>query len=185
MCHWFKSGRRHLNKNLILNRVRFFVFRVQFSMKTKVCSCGKAIPFKATINGVERQLKNRRRCFECSPFQGRNNWNLTEVLSRSRTVGNEKYRRWQEKARRERKALLVAQCGGECRVCGYNRCVAALEFHHRDPTTKKFNLGKDNLLKAWDVVLSEAEKCDLLCANCHRELEDNLLKGNFLGKANC
>ncbi|WP_309712270.1 hypothetical protein [Armatimonas sp.] len=89
-------------------------------------------------------------------------------------MGNEKYRRWQEKARRERKARLVAQCGGKCALCGYDRCVAALEFHHRDPATKRFNLGKDNLLKAWNMVLEEAAKCDLLCANCHRELEERL-----------
>ncbi|WP_395144410.1 hypothetical protein [Armatimonas sp.] len=99
------------------------------------------------------------------------------MLARPRTVNNEKYRRWQEKARRARKALLIAQCGGKCALCGYNRCVAALEFHHRDSATKIFNLGKDNLLKAWNVVLEEAQKCDLLCANCHRELEEKLRLG--------
>lgn len=162
-------------------------------MKTKVCTCGNPIPFKAVIGGVERQLKNRRRCLSCSPFQGRNNRDLVTVLGRERTPGNEKYRRWQEKARRERKALLVAQCGGKCATCGYDRCVAALEFHHRDPTTKRFNLGKDNLLKAWSLVLAEAQKCDLLCANCHRELEERLRleaqesweAGNFSEMLNC
>ena len=108
----------------------------------------------------------------CSPFQERNNRDLAQVLARPRTANNEKYRRWQEKARRERKALLIAQCGGECAQCGYDRCIVALEFHHRDPATKKFNLGKDNLLKAWEIVQTEAQKCDLLCANCHRELEE-------------
>jgi hypothetical protein len=50
--------------------------------------------------------------------------------------------------------------------CGYARCVAALEFHHRDPRTKKFGLGQfDGSLAR---LLAEAEKCDLLCANCHR-----------------
>lgn len=162
-------------------------------METKVCSCGNPIPFKATIDGVERQLKTRRRCLTCSPFQGRNNRNLALVLGRTRSGGNEKYRRWQEKARRERKLRLVEQCGGKCNLCGYDRCVAALEFHHRDPTTKKFNLGKDNLLKAWGMVLAEAQKCDLLCANCHRELEErirlemqeSLEAGNFSVMVNC
>ena len=154
-------------------------------METKVCSCGATIPFKTTVDGVERQLKNRRHCLVCSPFRGNNTRNLAEVLARPRTANNEKYRRWQEKARRERKALLIAQCGGKCTQCSYYRCMAALEFHHRDPAIKLFNLGKDNLLRRWDVVLAEAQKCELLCANCHRELEDQLLQGNFSAMPNC
>jgi hypothetical protein len=50
--------------------------------------------------------------------------------------------------------------------CGYSNCVKALEFHHRDPQTKEFGLGQfDGSLAR---LLMEAEKCDLLCANCHR-----------------
>ena len=88
----------------------------------------------------------------------------------------ERYRRWQEKTRRERKQRLVEIRGGKCIVCGYNRCTGAMEFHHRDPAQKKFQLSKENLLKPWPIVLKEAEKCDLHCANCHRELEE-ILRG--------
>ncbi len=38
--------------------------------------------------------------------------------------------------RRKLKQLLVAEAGGRCQICGYDRCVAALEFHHLDPATK-------------------------------------------------
>ncbi len=74
---------------------------------------------------------------------------------------------------------MVELRGGECRVCGYKKCIAALEFHHRDPKTKVFELSKSNLLRRWDVVLAEAEKCDLLCANCHREMEEKLRLGEL------
>jgi hypothetical protein len=61
---------------------------------------------------------------------------------------------------------LVELRGGRCEDCGYDRTVAALEFHHRDRNTKEFTLGSFN--GSWKRLLAEAEKCDLLCANCHR-----------------
>ena len=75
-------------------------------------------------------------------------------------------------ARRRRvKAILVAEAGGACMLCGYDRCVAALEFHHRDPATKRFAISFGGLSIAVDRLREEARKCVLVCANCHAELE--------------
>jgi hypothetical protein len=73
------------------------------------------------------------------------------------------------RARREIKLRLIAEHGGRCKRCGYNKCVGALDFHHRDPTMKEFGLGGSS--RGYEKVKSEAAKCDLLCANCHREIE--------------
>ena len=43
--------------------------------------------------------------------------------------------------RDEIKKQLIGAFGGKCMVCGYNRNIHALEFHHKDPITKEFNLG--------------------------------------------
>lgn len=67
---------------------------------------------------------------------------------------------------RDFKQRLVDLSGGRCSKCGYDRCIAALDFHHRDPSIKEFNL-KTSV--PWDRLVEEAKKCDLLCANCHRE----------------
>ena len=56
--------------------------------------------------------------------------------------------------------------GGRCVDCGYETVPAALEFHHRDPSTKEFGVG--NWHGSRERLLREANKCDLLCANCHR-----------------
>jgi hypothetical protein len=65
--------------------------------------------------------------------------------------------------------------GGKCQVCGYCKCLQALEFHHRDSLTKKFKLSGINLTKyTWAEILIEVEKCDLLCSNCHAERENFL-----------
>ena len=58
--------------------------------------------------------------------------------------------------------------GGNCKKCGYNKCQAALEFHHRDPSQKEFQICNKNSMSK--KVKKELDKCDMLCANCHREL---------------
>ena len=62
------------------------------------------------------------------------------------------------------KKAAVAMLGGKCVRCPEDDFVV-LEFHHlRD---KDFALG-GVANKSWDVVKKELEKCELLCANCHR-----------------
>ena len=67
---------------------------------------------------------------------------------------------------------LKIMIGGECIRCGYSKCSKALEFHHIDSSKKDFTISNDHF-KLQDAI-NEAKKCILLCANCHRELHDNL-----------
>jgi hypothetical protein len=62
--------------------------------------------------------------------------------------------------------------GGKCLLCGYNKCPRALEFHHRDANEKTFDLS--SACRGWNKIKIELDKCDLLCSNCHREIEDKL-----------
>ena len=58
--------------------------------------------------------------------------------------------------------------GGGCSDCGYNENLAALHFHHLDSASKLFKLDHRMLSnRKWDSISKEAEKCILLCANCH------------------
>lgn len=70
--------------------------------------------------------------------------------------------------------ILVAEAGGCCSVCGYDRCIINLHFHHVDPSQKSFamNMGRGKSLAAFRA---EAEKCVLVCANCHGEIEGGLI----------
>lgn len=57
-----------------------------------------------------------------------------------------------------------------CSICGYNRCSSALHFHHRDRTEKEYCVSavkETGTRKLW----KEIEKCEVLCANCHAEVE--------------
>lgn len=69
--------------------------------------------------------------------------------------------------RRTVKELLVTELGGKCSVCGYDRCMGALHFHHKD-NNKEFAISTGNT-PAYATLLVEARKCVLLCANCHAE----------------
>ena len=56
-----------------------------------------------------------------------------------------------------------------CGRCGFSDW-RALDFHHRDPQNKKANLAHIGLHKgwAWERIVEEIEKCEIICANCHR-----------------
>ena len=76
--------------------------------------------------------------------------------------------------RKKVKHALVAERGGSCERCGYNKCINALEFHHKDETQKDFNLSQTGKTLSLETLRKEADKCELVCANCHREIHDEL-----------
>lgn len=46
--------------------------------------------------------------------------------------------------------------------------VFVMDFDHRDPARKRFNIA--NTFRTWAIaqVVAEIQKCDVVCANCHR-----------------
>ncbi|MGL6228626.1 MAG: hypothetical protein ACRC3J_05375 [Culicoidibacterales bacterium] len=77
--------------------------------------------------------------------------------------------------RHRTKEKLIAGMGGCCQICGYNKCKAALEFHHIDSDDKDFAIGTSLVVTSgWDKIITEVKKCILLCANCHREVHKHI-----------
>lgn len=54
-----------------------------------------------------------------------------------------------------------------CNRCGFKH-PAALDFHHKDPSTKKFTIGAELSSFSKEILLEEISKCEVICANCHR-----------------
>lgn len=94
-------------------------------------------------------------CYECSPEQQDRASAITCI-------------------RRAIKKQLVKYKGGRCIRCGYNKTISALDFHHKDSQEKDFNLSDAYNRGCVDMkkLYQEVDKCDLLCANCHREVHD-------------
>ena len=74
--------------------------------------------------------------------------------------------------RRNRKTNLVHICGDKCCLCGYNKSIAALEFHHIEPADKNYGISSKGTCRNIRADIDEIKKCILLCANCHREVEN-------------
>lgn len=53
-----------------------------------------------------------------------------------------------------------------CKYCGSKR---HLLFHHRDPTTKRYNLGRSLCISRLHFE-QELEKCDVICRSCHQQI---------------
>ena len=67
---------------------------------------------------------------------------------------------------------VLAHMGNKCIGCGIEHDginTPIFDFHHIDPSTKDFSLSSNGLDRnGVERVLEEAEKCVILCANCHR-----------------
>jgi hypothetical protein len=192
-------------------------------------NCGKYIPTRISIDGKTRYLKNRTKCFDCSPFRqvgisvdkictncgkvvekqvvidgkayypNKRKVCLTCVPFTPHKVGRkelpegivpktmfqyanwpkERKQEWQRKVAEKgtnRKNELVNLYGGKCIKCGYSGPLRCMSFHHRMPSEKTFTLDSSTIRgKKWELVLNEANKCDLLCIRCHGEIEDEII----------
>lgn len=83
-----------------------------------------------------------------------------------------------QKRREKTKELLVEYKGGKCEICGYDKCVEALEFHHINPDEKDFGIGQKGYTRSFERNKAEVDKCILVCANCHREIHSGLIDIN-------
>ena len=69
------------------------------------------------------------------------------------------------------KQKAVDYKGGKCVCCGYSGCLAAMDFHHRDPTEKDgYGSGALRSHRTFEQNIKEIDKCELVCVRCHREI---------------
>ena len=155
--------------------------------------CSQKIPYMVEIDGKTKYLYKRVYCLSCSPFGGNNRKSLENYTDTEKTCSmchllkptSEFY--WAEKEQRhyryckqcstaydknkvkQFKQLCLDYLGGKCTKCGYNKCNAALDFHHLDPTKKEFPIPRKKQLTLTQPIKDELDKCTILCANCHRE----------------
>lgn len=150
---------------------------------TKYCwKCRNPIPNKILIDGKIHSLHNRKFCLVCSPFGEHNTRDLTKPpYERQYRIdicikcGNKKKIHCKKMCsscyttiiRQNRIKRLKDMFGGKCSICGYNKCQQALCFHHINPDEKKMDFSGS---RSWESLIEEANKCVLVCANCHAEI---------------
>lgn len=72
------------------------------------------------------------------------------------------------------KQSMVDYKGGCCQICGYDKYIGALDFHHINPNEKDFTIAHIRQYKFDDTIKKELDKCLLVCSNCHREIHGGL-----------
>ncbi len=72
--------------------------------------------------------------------------------------------------------MSIEYKGGKCQVCGYDKYQGALDLHHLNPKEKEFGIGAKGYTRSWEKVKTELDKCVLVCANCHREVEAGIVQ---------
>ena len=114
-------------------------------------------------NKFETNSLTRIYCYECS--------------GESTRLDNTTRKHQKTILRRSMKVQAIKLLGGKCSICGYDKCMDALEFHHEDPSIKEFRLGSGNTM-SWKAYKSEALKCILVCSNCHKEIHSKIQQLN-------
>lgn len=169
-------------------------------MKTCIL-CSTQFKIRAFIDGRIRNLNKRKYCLSCSPWKKHNTRQLQspfeDQIPKSklcRRCSTEKskddfYRRRKgsalssyciactaiEKSERvlRLKQKAVTYKGGKCVICAYDRYLGALQFHHKDPTQKSFNISECRCT-TFEKIIPELDKCVLLCSRCHDEVEGGI-----------
>lgn len=74
------------------------------------------------------------------------------------------------KCQKRKKQFAVNAFGGKCQICGYDKCLGALGFHHLNGKEKEWSPSYIIARWSWERAKKELEKCILVCMNCHSEI---------------
>lgn len=160
--------------------------------------CNTQFPNKMLINGKYRNLCSRQFCIECSPFMSHNTKSIlpiqldgykqccickqtketTEFYTNKDKIHGSKckecFNALSIKRQHDNKLKMVEYTGGKCIICGYSTTNSALSFHHVNPLEKDMEIGR-LVTRSWKNIVSELNKCVLLCVRCHLELHHSHL----------
>lgn len=111
-----------------------------------------------------------KHCNKCNKNLPENEFGKNGNGSRSicKKCQSERIKQGQRETRDYIRSLKV-----KCSKCGYDKCIEALEFHHKNPQEKDETLSRYSRRvfssATKKMIDQEAAKCEILCANCHRE----------------
>ena len=133
-------------------------------MKKCTGPCKQQLPATTDYFNRNRSRKDglNNICKVCSRARSRQYYQ--ENKEKHKVATSKRRRRIIDENRQKLKRILE---NSECTDCGIKN-ILVLEFDHirgkkRDCVTRLLGSGC-----SWEVILEEIEKCDVVCANCHR-----------------
>ena len=149
----------------LTTKQRYFK-RVYESAPMVPCACGCGVEIKSK-DEYARDRKyisghNTVRKYD-DPTQYKREWNHRNRQQRQS---------YKTKRVHELRRNFVDDAGGKCSKCGLihdGTNTVIFDFHHRDPATKKFGMNVNSFnTYCLENLRLEAQKCNIICANCHR-----------------
>lgn len=142
--------------------------------KLKIKSKSKNIDVDSElVNKINELYKSGNSSYTISKILGISKSTALKYISKENIRTKKKTKTKKDKSeyimrwKKNLKKSLVEYKGSKCEMCGYDRCIEALEFHHSDPSKKDFSISTK--LFGIEKMKKEVDKCLLLCSNCHRE----------------
>lgn len=158
-------------------------------MKRKCIDCGhedEITNFPQYSNKGNKYY--RTRCHQChrkaNSSYAKNNRKKKNEYSRAYYAANKEAARAYQIQKMEKRydkfydAVYKGKC---CERCGFDD-VRALELHHKDPENKSFTIGREVRSIAWDKLMEEVAKCEIVCANCHKIEHSGKHRSSWLGE---
>lgn len=127
------------------------------------------VPVKQIVNGVQC-----KECRVCKHLKSMDDFYAKSEWGRRYAVCSDCNKEISKKRRNEFKNWCVEYKGGKCSICGYNKCLRSLDFHHLDAAQKDFEISA-NWKKPKEKIQKELDKCILVCRNCHGEIHDGFV----------
>ncbi len=126
----------------------------------RCCRCKEIKPEEDFAWRRRRKLQRDTYCRPCRSAYGREHY----LANRQRYIDQAKVVKQKQALERTRWLLLYFD-EHPCRDCG-ERDPVVLEFDHL--RNKAFDVGQGFAERTWTSILGEIEKCEVVCANCHR-----------------
>lgn len=164
--------------------------------ETKRCPrCGEVQPLGAFYREKKRPDGLQTRCRRCHDVYREANKEAISAQRKAYRAANRgaifaQQKAWHESLKKANLSYLASIRPLNCDACGYDKCFAALEFHHTDPGQKENGRDCMGIWLRFNFKKFKAKvdmhRFRILCANCHRELHDNekLSKENLNDKTN-
>lgn len=166
----YEVEQRLLEKGINVEVLEYYNSKTEFPCRCRVCGEKFNIQPKNVFYNSYRtpncSCYRRRICSLC-----KKEFNYTRNTQKCCEECQKLYLDKEQRMRIMSKKSFVDYKGGKCEKCGYNKCLGALHFHHKNPSEKLFGISdKERANRSVEEVFRELDKCALLCANCHAEV---------------
>jgi len=135
---------------------------------TRLTSVGNVV-FKSRCKKCDKEYMHKYN----KNWYPKNKDRKREITYAWRENNPEKEKAIQQRQRKKYSLMLKDLKSNGCAICGYDKCVRSLDFHHVESKTKKFSININTVPRhSSQNIADEVCKCVLLCRNCHGEIHE-------------